>query len=336
MTSFQLPSAIFPENAITRAETTYQVRMARKVRPWRRWINRAILWLAITLALIQYGGLLAASVTLRDPTRIAEALNPLPNLLMLFTVYYHFYLMFQTIALAGNSITREKEAQTWEMLVLTGIDARQIVRGKWWATVRRQIPRYLLLCILRAGATAALAITLLSVFNYRSIYYQSQIQLPHPVTILVVGLFAGALTFANLGLSTACGVMSSAVSRRSTLAIARGFANQIVISIVPVTAILLLFTRLRLGAVGGATYQFFSMLALGILSAIDNGFILLSTPLNLEYVNNAKDNYSPIAPFTLDWVIGALLALAFYSLLIWFALWRAEKNAVKALATPVG
>ncbi len=151
MISFQLPSAIFPENAITRAERSYQARTARKLRPWRRWINRTILWLAITIALIQFCGLFIASLTQRDPTRIAEALNPLPNLLMLFAFSYHFYLMFQTIALAGNSITREKEAQTWEMLVLTGIDARQIVRAKWWATIQRQLPRYLLLGVLRAG-----------------------------------------------------------------------------------------------------------------------------------------------------------------------------------------
>jgi len=37
----------------------------------------------------------------------------------------------------------------------------------------------------------------------------------------------------------------------------------------------------------------------------------------------------------LDWMISALLALVLYGVLIWFALWRAEKRAVGALATPV-
>src|SRR4051812_18030591 len=119
MASFQLPSAIFPENAVSRAERSYQARSARKFRPWRRWINSVIMWLAITLALIHFGGLLIASLTQRDPTPITKAFNGLPkNALIFFAFSYHLYLMFQTIALTGNSITREKEAQTWEILVL--------------------------------------------------------------------------------------------------------------------------------------------------------------------------------------------------------------------------
>jgi hypothetical protein len=336
MTSFQLPPAFFPENAITRAELSYQTRSAKKMRPWRRWINRTIMWLAITLALIQFGGLLAASLTQRDPTRIGEALDPLPSLLMFFTVYYHFYLMFQTIALASNSITREKEAQTWEMLVLTGIDARQIVRGKWWASVQHQLPRYLLLGLLRAGATAALVIRFLPAFSYSSSYYQNHIQLPHPVTILVAGLLGFALTIGNLGVSAACGVMASAVSKRSTLAIARGFANQIVITLLPIITIVFVATRIRFGAYNSAFYQVLSMAGMGLISLVDNGFTLLSTPLNLEYGYYNLESYSPIARIQVDWMISGLLALVFYALLVWFALWRAEKRAVKALATPVG
>src|SRR5262249_40556953 len=154
--------------------------------------------LMIAIALIQFVGLLVASLTQRDPSRITQGLDPLPNILMLFAIYYHFYLMFQTIALTGNSITREKEAQTWEMLVLTGIDARQIVRGKWWATIQRQTPRYLLLGVLRIGAIAAIAITFAAIFSSSGGFYQTRLQLPHPITIMVVGLLAFALTFANL------------------------------------------------------------------------------------------------------------------------------------------
>ncbi len=39
MTSFRLPLAIFPENAITRAEYTYQENVS-ETSPRRRWINR--------------------------------------------------------------------------------------------------------------------------------------------------------------------------------------------------------------------------------------------------------------------------------------------------------
>jgi hypothetical protein len=338
MTSIQLPPAIFPENAITRAERAYQIRSAKKFRPWRRLINRAFMWLTITLALIQFFGLLLACIMQRDPTPLAKSLDPLPNLLILFTIFYHFALMFQTIALTGNSITREKESQTWEVLVLTGIDARQIVRGKWWAIIQYQLRRYLVFGVLRAGASAAIAIAFSSVFYYQSAYYSGQYQLPHPVSIVVAGLFGVALSLVNLGLSAACGVMGSAVSKRSTLAIVRGFANQIVISVVPVLVLVFAFNRLY-------TYRYpvnpfiqsvYSTVGAAIASLVDNGFTILSNPMYPQFFyNNGSAAFSPIAPIELDWMISALLALVLYGLLIWFALWRAEKRAVGALATPV-
>lgn len=339
VTSIQLPSAIFPENAITRAERLYQARSAKKPRSWRRLINRAFMWLATALALIQFFGLLLASITQHDPTPLVRSLDPFPNLLILFTIFYHFSLMFQTITLTGNSITREKESQTWEVLVLTGIDARQIVRGKWWATIQHQLRRYLVLGVLRAGSTAAMAIAFSSVFYYRSTYYSGQYQLPHPITIVVAGLFGFALSFVNLGLSAACGVMGSAVSKRSTLAIVRGFANQIVITVLPVLVVIFVFGRVYSYRypVSSFIQSVYSTVGSAFISVVDNGFTILSNPMYPQFFyNNGNAAYAPIAPITFDWMISALLALVFYGLLIWFALWRAEKRAVGALATPAG
>src|SRR5947208_10452117 len=110
MTSFQLPSAIFPENAIKQAEHTYQERSTKKLPSLRRWLTRTIRGLIIIIALIHLGGLFIASLTQRDPTPIVHSLGPLTILLILVAVYYHFILMFQTISLAANSITREKES----------------------------------------------------------------------------------------------------------------------------------------------------------------------------------------------------------------------------------
>src|SRR5436190_1398443 len=127
MTSFQLPSAIFPDNAIKRAERAYQKRSIKKPRLWRDWLNRIGLWAFATIATIILGSLLVGSLTQHDPISIMAALGSLPNVLILFTLFYHFMLMLNTMSLAANSIVREKESKTWEMLVLTGIDARQIV-----------------------------------------------------------------------------------------------------------------------------------------------------------------------------------------------------------------
>lgn len=337
MTSFQLPATFFPENAIKRAELIYQQRSAKRPRAWRRWLNIMSKWLTITLVIMLAATLLLASLTQRDPTPIYKMLGPLPALLILFTLFYDLSLMFSTISLAANSISREREGQTWEMLVLTGINARQIVRGKWWATVQRQFPRYLMLSFIRAGATAASAVSVLTSYYYAYSNYDVRMQLPHPLMIIISVLLGVVLTVANLGFSAACGVMGSAVSKRSSMAVARGVANQIVLSLVPALAIFFLITRLYVtSARYDATWQsIYSFFGLGTVSLVDNGFNLLSNPIYVRYQYYSGGSYSPIVPIELDWMAAALLTLVWYGLLTWFALWRAEKRAVSALATPV-
>ncbi len=336
MTSFQLPFSFFPENAITRAERSYQARTTKTPRRWRRWVNRAFIWLLVTLSLIQFATLLLASLTQRDPSPIVKMLGPLPTLLMVFMLFYHFSLMFRTISLGANSIAREREAQTWEMLVLTGINARQIVRGKWWATVQRQFPQYLLLGFIRAGAASAVALSIMSTIYLASSYYNYQFQLPHPLSILIAVVLSVLLTVANLGFSAACGVMGSAVSKRSTMAIVRGFANQVVISLVPVIAAFIVFNQFYMVTASPSVRSIYSFIGLGTASITDNGFSLLLTPLYVQYqYYGSGGNVYPISPLEFDWMLQGLLTLAWYPLLTWFALWRAEKRAVGALATPV-
>jgi len=319
MTSSTRMSSLFPNNAITRAERTYQQRSAKPPRTWRRWVNFGVKWLAITLSLILFGGLLLASITVRDPLPIAEKLNPLPNILSIVMGLYHVYLLFQTISRTANSISREKEAQTWDMLVLTGIDARQIVRGKWWATIQQQFPQYLLLSVLRIGTTAGTAISMTGIFYRYSSYYNSTVIMPHPVTIILVALVAFMFTMANLAFSAACGVMASAASKRSVVAIARGFGNQVLLSLVTVIGILYVFTR-------SFTYSYYSSFIStiynailgGAVSIIDNGFTLTTSNVYVGYFfdYNQQGSGSPILPLNLEWLAGAVVALLLYALLI--------------------
>lgn len=333
MTSFQLPPAIFPENAITRAERSYQEHAAKKLPPLRAWISRTIIWLVITVSLIHFGGLFISSLLQRDPTPIIRSLGPLSVLLIIFTVYDHFYLMFQTIALTANSITREKEAQTWELVVLTGINARQIVRGKWWATVQRQFSRYLLLGVMRAGATAAVGISVTASFYYASNTNNGTLQLPHAVTVLISVVLSILFTIANLGFSAACGVMGSAVSKRSSLAILRGFVLQIVITVVPALFLSVIFLPYLSTAQPTFINSAIQAIIWGMASVVDNGFNLLSFPLYVSYKSYAIRPHAAVLPVSFDWIAAAILALILYGLLIWFALWRAERRAVRALAS---
>lgn len=334
MTSSLRPSSFFTNNPVSRAERTYQQRSTKQPRPWRRWVNRTVKWLMITLALILFGGLFLASVLLRDPTPIVDKLNPLPNLLGILVSMYHLLLMFQTISLTANSISREKEAQTWDMLVLTGIDARQIVRGKWWAAVQHQLPKYLLLGLLRIGATASVAIGASSSLYLAFNNYDRHILLPHPASLILTAVIIMAFTLANLAFSAACGVMASAASRRSVIAIARGFGNQILLSLITAIGLVYLFTRVY----NSAFYSVYSVIAAGAGSLIDNGVVLTTTAIYVDYFSSyyaPQASDSPYTPISWEWIAGAVIAMLLYGLLIWFALWQAEKSAIAAMATPV-
>jgi len=55
------------------------------------------------------------------------------------------------MALAANSIRREKDGNTWDALRLTDIGPQRIVLGKWWASLRALNGDYVMTCLLRMG-----------------------------------------------------------------------------------------------------------------------------------------------------------------------------------------
>ncbi len=335
MRSFQFSLAISSDNVINQAERRYQIRSAKRLKPWRRRLSRIIIWILITFALTLFGGLLVASFMQLDPTLFGRAFGSLLNLLVVFTITQHFYLMFQTMVLAGNSISREREAGTWELLVLTGINARQIVRGKWWAVIENQLPRYCLLALLRIGATTAFILNMAANFRYSARSLQGYIQLSNDMTILFVGVFGIAFTLANLGLSAACGVLGSVPSQRGTLGVVRGFILQIMLTIVPVV-ILLYSIRIfyTFGSIQGVPSVYYAIVD-AFSTLIDNGLTLLMSASNITHINPGSDHFVLIAPFAVGSVISMLVGVCFFIVITCFVLWVAEKLAVFELATPV-
>ncbi|MBA3869758.1 MAG: hypothetical protein H0X30_11480 [Anaerolineae bacterium] len=273
MTRFQLPTAIFPDNAITRAERAYQQRSTRVFPPSRQKINRFVRWLMIIVAILQFGGLLIASLMRRNPIPLIESLQPLPTLVILPVILYHFYLMFQTLSITARSISREKEEQTWDLVVLTGINARQIVRSKWWATLQHQFPAYSLLALLHVGMIAAVVINPLTWASSRLLQnYQIEIKLPHPVTLLYVALMAFGFAVVNLCFSAACGVMASAASKNDRVAFIRGIFNQIAMSILVAFVVLWASSQLFANQIIDSSDAYTGISVIG-LSVADNGFI---------------------------------------------------------------
>jgi hypothetical protein len=142
---------------IALAELNYQRRSNPPQRRWIRWIRRAGITFAYLLSSIALGSEIAIALLIRvdqatsiNLILLFDMLGALPLVAFIIVLAIHFGLMVQTLTLATNSIARERQTNNWEMLILTGMDARKIVRGKWWATVLRMWRSYGRLALLRA------------------------------------------------------------------------------------------------------------------------------------------------------------------------------------------
>jgi hypothetical protein len=75
-------------------------------------------------------------------------------LLLTMMIAMSIVVTFVNMALAANSIGREKEGKTWDTLRLTDVGAGRIVIGKWWASLRALNGDYVMVTIIRMGFVA--------------------------------------------------------------------------------------------------------------------------------------------------------------------------------------
>ncbi|MBZ0306845.1 MAG: hypothetical protein K8I82_12320, partial [Anaerolineae bacterium] len=264
----------FPDNAIMRAERSHQEWEITQQRRWRRYLQRMVNWFMLTIGMILFWGEFAGALTKRDASPIGEKLGILTIIFVAYTVIWHFSLMFRTLALAANSIIREKQSGSWDLVVLTGVDARQIVRGKWWATVQQQLLHYVRLGLLRACAAVYLSGTNSRTFLYMvylPYYYNSaevSIILPEPIGILLAGIIVYILTIANLFFTAACGIPASAQMQRPFNALVWAIIARVTIPLALMTGFLCLsFYGLLRDAFSGGTSIFANIGS----TIIDNG-----------------------------------------------------------------
>jgi hypothetical protein len=123
-----------------------------------------------------------------------------------------------SLALAASSIGRELESHTWDNLLLTNMTARQIVQGKWWASLRTLWGDQLMVLILRLGFVAWLD------------FVGSDPDLPNPGKSLVGLLVITAFSLADTALTVVMGILPP-VSGRNPVVMTVVFGLRVVISI---------------------------------------------------------------------------------------------------------
>lgn len=269
---------------IGNTELAYQRKLLRVKWRWLRWIGRAVRLAGITLAMIIFGGLVTGALLERDSYTIIKRLGDLVPILLFFTLLMHFVYLYQTLSLSSNSITHERQSSTWELLLLTRINSWQMVYGKWWATVRRQMRSYFTLGLLQMGVMAVSAS-----FSWGFIYsgYYNDIsffRFPTVFQIVAAGAVVMVLTLADLGFTAALGVLASASTGRTWKALGQALVTRVLLMI------LVWFIASRF------TYEQ-GWLAMGLMTLIENGLLLTGDLASVRYVSPANDYPFTTVPY---------------------------------------
>lgn len=82
--------------------------------------------------------------------------HPLAILLLTMTIAMYAVVTLIGVALASNSIQREKTGQTWDVLRLTHMGAEALVWGKWRACLRAIAGDHVMVSVVRMGFLAFL------------------------------------------------------------------------------------------------------------------------------------------------------------------------------------
>ena len=216
---------------IIQAELTYQQRSSapRRRRLWRRilaWPWKILLALAVMSAVVVLVGEITAAAIGYDFAHLPPETHPFAGIVLFIiplvalvplTILIHFRTQLRTLALAANTISREKRGGTWDLLLLTPMDARQIVRGKWWATLRHVWRGYALLALLRAGALVWVTqeANRISVWSYPTFHIEIRPYYYAPSALhILLGVAAICLcTVLNAGYTAAFGALGSVFHR---------------------------------------------------------------------------------------------------------------------------
>lgn len=144
-------------NPILRAEFRYQRFVIQRSRAgWLPIVLASALIVPSLLSALGYS--LALLFDLMPPLTFFDVIAFPHNIssVLLIVVNLSMYLVVNgvTFSLSSGSIGREKSNQTWYLLRMTAVENRQIVLGKWWASLRALNGDHLMVAILRVGLLA--------------------------------------------------------------------------------------------------------------------------------------------------------------------------------------
>jgi len=317
----QNPLAQFEVQAITRGQHAGATFL-----PLERWAFVAMVGLAAIFLIVGLSaGLFAPEIITTPGNGFVAAASSFAWLLCLAALYFHFRLMLVTLSLGVESIVRTN-SKAWEHIVLTGMSARKVIMGKWWAVINLSWSRYVLLGVIRAGAVLALGLVIYQQFPL--FFADADVESDLFWRLLAAVVLTFIITQLN-GLFTAISGTAGALRNTGTTPnISTAFATRatgIVLIAIPMSVLLV---QLLVNEPTFATLEEYDYYRLndpqGILT-----MITMTTMVSL--IDGGSVAAGALAnPFDFTahlWIWGLLFVLVGYVLLTGFVFWLTQRSA---------
>lgn len=308
----------FRENPVALAELRHQRRSATAHYKWQRFPG--LFGVGLLVALLSFLALRAApqlAALLQLPVRELDTLlrgwfDTTTILIGALITIHHLSFATAALQLAASSIAREKQGRTWESLLLTGVNARQIVYGKWGATMRILWEAYRSLLLLRFSV--ALWMIVVSTVSTRS----PALSTPSLVHALLIGIVTAVFPLCYAAFTVTLGLLASLLVTRETSA--HRLASLFHVCTIILSLCLIVFSF---------SVPFYDIDP-GLVSIIPALFV---TPLDggmLALIGMVATNGS----ISLHYLFGLLLCITLYAALTWSALRGAQVLAIRQRALP--
>lgn len=260
---------------------TYQKQRGSRqtVRRLNRWTIGLALLVSAFISVVTLLMALADPLMFRNPPPLrADWLAQLSAVLALYTLFVHFMVIGRTLGLATTSVTH-RTGGAWDNIVITGIDARRLVRGKWIALIRLMWRDYAILAALRCGVTLGLATTVLNNDSLGEILYWVQPTIiPNlPGRMLLACVLIVALTLLNCLFTAGAATLGSFLARSNTSGITTLFTTRLTALGIPLALSLIpgLYAITQQPITDPALEELFEVsfivFGFGVATLIDNG-----------------------------------------------------------------
>lgn len=302
-------------NPIMRAELAHlQVREALRLVRLRGRRGRVGKIIHGLLRLLWGGLLLVAGWFLTEGRLDHFLLYYLPAVLLLpAAIGFHFRVVYWCLALAADTLTREKQDRRWDLLLLTGVTTRRMILGKCWAVMRQMLPMYAVALVARIAVIVWLMLI--------AVLTTDGDKMPQAALVITALLLSVLFMFANLGFTAAVGMLASALNGSTPLNVVTGALLRVTIPLAGAlflgVLVVVIFPPLDYFVYLEWTFVLLTILGTALLSLLDNGSILalyLAT-LPQSSVYNMQGDYAVAL------LSGGLIALALYGFMTALLLW---------------